>query len=112
MKSNLPNRDNVALRADTISKLSILEKWARTGIPWVHGRRVLDFFPTSRLQFSSWDGTQNCEGTRALYPELCLLTRTSRAILVSHPDLLARLDAILQEVSLKQRAQLEAHHHI
>ncbi|WP_429583530.1 hypothetical protein [Paraburkholderia youngii] len=103
-----------------IAKLKILETWVETEIPWCRdeagayerdatGERILDFYPTRSIHFAEWDGTQNCVATRILHPGLGRLKKTRRRTLPeSHVDLQIRLDAVLDALHEKGKAQLEA----
>lgn len=120
MTGTSSSRDDLPPRSDLIAKLSVLEKWVKTEIPWALdmqgncerdqlGERLLDFFPTRANHFASWDGTQNCEATRLAYPELYSLKKTRRRTAPeSHPDLHTRLDKVLEALRAKSKAQLEA----
>lgn len=119
MTDSTHQRDDLPPRSDLIAKLSILEAWARTEIPWSRsvtgaferdatGERILDFFPTRASHFAVWDGTQNCTATHVLYPKLGRLKKTRRrTIAESHSDLQSRLDAVLQALRSKSKVQLE-----
>ncbi|MBU9122147.1 hypothetical protein [Burkholderia multivorans] len=119
MKDATHQRDDLPPRSDLIAKLEVLEAWAETEIPWrrdakgvyerdAEGERVLDFVPTRDIHFASWDGTQNCEATKVLYPQLERLKKTRRRTAPeSHPDLQSRLDDVLKALRAKAITQLE-----
>lgn len=119
MNAKSQKRDDIPPRSNIIAKLSVLEKWAETEIPWARdargsfvrdrfGERVLDYFPTADIHFANWDGKQNCEATHVLYPELRDLKKTRRRTIPdSHPDLEVRLDKVRDALRSKSKAQLE-----
>lgn len=64
------------------AKLSILDDWARRGIPWKRdpagnyifdseGERTIDYYPDDIKAFCAWDGKENCDHTVQDIVEFC-----------------------------------------
>ncbi|MGF6966701.1 hypothetical protein OKW43_003729 [Paraburkholderia sp. WC7.3g] len=117
--SHISERNKQIARANITAKLEILETWSRTGIPWLRdadgneardsdGEQLLDYFPPRPIDFASWNGTQNCQTTHKLFPELSSIKATRRSTLSEpyHSDIQSRVQAVLEVLRAKGHEQL------
>ncbi|MFL9992418.1 hypothetical protein PQR34_14490 [Paraburkholderia sediminicola] len=97
------------------AKLSVLETWAKKGVPYIPQRpgpkasrveRQYDYFPKNKSAFCSWTAEDNCPRTVELFPQLLGIRSLSRET-IDDPEYAAlhdRMEAALAKLKERQAA--------